>query len=867
MLKHTIQLILLFIITFGAKKTALAQSDILKQKINIELRNDNLIAAFNKIQSQTGIPFAYVNNIIPKKKYTFQHKEIRLDHLLTKLLDENDLKYKLADGQIIIQQIKYFEVFGIIRDEVTNEALTAATVYVKNSNIGITTNDYGYYSLKLREGIYELMFSYLGLKTSQHKVELNQRKRFDIELESSEFELHEVIVEKPLQSEELANAPLNQETMMRLSETTPQVGGEPDLLHIIRAQAGVQSSAGGMGGLYVRGSNTGHNLVLLDGVPVYNWMHLLGINSIFNPNTVRGVQFHTSGFSARYGGRLASVIDVQSKEGNPEDFSGMFGVNQRSVHGHVSGSLGKKEKGAYWIGGRRSFIAPYVSDVIGRAFFPDDETEVYPKYHDFNLKLNRQFGLNDRVYLSYYQGKDEIAGYKIYETADGEEEEENILKYGNNIWSLRWNHIYGKHLFSNLTFNHSRFSNRFAYLYSIKNTSSEEFIYSEVASNNSENSLKFDFDWIGKKHHLKFGVAAHLYAFRPFFAVYDDESDAIPDFDSLAISIFEAEIESFENSPIIALHGATYIEDEIHLNDYLNVRLGLRLSNFLSESSYDYHLEPRVLVTGKLSEDIWLTGSISKMVQYLHLISNTDIGLPRDLWLPTNEFYEPAVAWHYNIDVQKRMKHWNFKAAAFYKKMDNLVLLPDSLTPVDFGKEVTNQLKIGNALTYGGEFSASFNYANWTGFAAYTLSWADRKFQDINNNEPFPFQFDSRNYVQLLANYRINKNWSAGFRGHFSTPRPELVSLFGNTLENGLQLVNINPNSPKNEVRGEHEHRMDFNFNYLRKTEKLEHRFSIELYNIYNRRNAVFSYSDNTNITEKGLFLPFMFSAYYSLKF
>lgn len=866
MLKRTIKLLLLFTIIFGAENIALSQSDILKQNISIELRNDDLITAFNKIQSQTGVPFAYVNNILPKKRYTLRYNEIRLDDLLKELLDKNDLKYQFEDEQIVIQPIKYFEVFGIIRDKATNEVLTAATVYVSNSSIGITTNDYGYYSLKLREGVYDLMFSYLGLKTSQRQINLNQRKRFDIALESNEFELHEVIVEKPLQSEELANAPLNQETMMRLSETTPQVGGEPDLLHIIRAQAGVQSSAGGIGGLYVRGGNTGHNLVLLDGVPVYNWMHLLGINSIFNPNTVRGVQFHTSGFSARYGGRLASVIDVQSKEGNTQDFSGMIGVNQRSIHGHISGSLGKKEKGAFWIGGRRSFLAPYVSDVIGRAFFPNNETEVYPKYHDINLKLNRQFGLNDRVYLSYYQGKDEIAGYKSYQTINGEEEEENILKYGNNIWSLRWNHIYGKHLFSNLTINHSRFSNRFAYLYSIENDFAEDFIYSEVASNNSENSIKLDFDWIGKKHHFKFGVGAHLYSFQPFFAVYDEESNAIPDFDSLTISIIEAEISNLEALPIFALHGVAYIEDEIHLSDNLNVRLGLRYSNFVSESSYDTHLEPRVLVTGKLSENTWLTGSVSKMVQYLHLISNTDIGLPRDLWLPTDEFYAPAIAWHYNIDIQKRLKHLNIKAAVFYKKMDNLVLLPDSLTPVDFGREVTDQLKIGNALSYGGELSAAFNYEKWTGFAAYTLSWADRQFQDVNDNEPFPFQFDSRSYFQLLANYRINKNWSAGFRGHLSTPRPQLVSLFGNTLENGLQLVNINPNLPKNEVRGRYEHRMDFNVNYLYNTEKLEHRFSIELYNIYNRKNAIFSYSFD-NMIEDGLFLPFMFSAYYSLKF
>ena len=850
---------------------SIGQTNILDKKISIQLKNADLITVLETIQSKSTISFAYSSNILPKKKnYTLQYSSISIKELLPILLQNTELNYRQIGDQVIISKKKYYEIYGIIRDKSTNDALTAASVYVMNKNIGISTNDYGYYSLKLPEGKHVLIFSFLGMNTSKKMVEVGNRQRIDVALTAEEIELDEVIVNQPLQSDGLANAPLNQSSMMNLSKNTPHIGGEPDLLHVIRAQAGVQSSAGGIGGLYVRGGNTGHNLVLLDGVPVYNWMHLLGMNSIFNPEAVRGVQFHTSGFSARYGGRLSSVLDIQSREGNPEKFSGMAGINARSYHGHISGPLGN-DKGAFWIGGRRSYWAPYVRNILSETFFPEGTNSLEPRYYDINIKFNRQFGLNDRLYLSYYRGDDQIYGETIIdiEEEDGEEVVENNLNYGNTIASFRWNHIYGKHLFSNLTLNYSDFFNEFQYLNAVYVQDEEqEFVYWNIQSNNIEGSIKLDYDWILKKHHVKFGGAAHVYGFQPFLGFYDENSEEIPEFDSLDVDSFSNFIQTNSTG---AFETALYVEDEIHLSDRMNLRLGVRLSSFFGEDAPLYtHLEPRFLLNIKLADDFYAAFSATKMVQYLHLISNTDIGLPQDLWFPTGSVHEPAVAWQYGIDVQKTIENsWRIKGAVYYKSLQNIITLPDELTPVDFGKEITDQLLVGNGVSIGGEISAYYQEGNWTGFGAYTLSRTERQFENLNLSNPYPFLFDSRHYLQFLLNYKLNKDWSIGFRGHLSSPRPQLISSNG-SLERGLQLVTSHP---RNNNRGTPEHRVDLNINYFKKTiigtnRWLEHRLSVDLYNLYNKSNPVFYYGDNiTTINKPGLDLPFMLSAYYSVKF
>ncbi len=841
------------------------------QTINLNLENDQITTAFAQIEKQIDYKVGFNNAILPADKtYTLQVSQLTIDEAFALLLSESDLKYEIIGQQILIVKKANFEIFGIVKDATYKEALTAALVYIEGTNIAVTTNDYGYFSLNVLEGEYSIVVSYLGMKKHRQKLQLSKRKRLNIELEANEFGLAEVVISEPLHGEEAANAPLNQQAILNLANSSPRVGGEPDLLHILRAKAGVQSSAGGIGGMYVRGGNTGHNLMLLDGVPVYNAMHLIGMNSIFSPNAVRGVQFHTSGFSARYGGRLASVTDVQSREGNPEKFNGLFGLNPRSYHGQLSGKL-FNPKGAFWISGRQSFIAPYVKNVLEETFYRDIESIVEPKYYDFNIKLNQQFGKNDRIYFSYYKGRDEIRGETSNDLNDTiTEYTENVLSFGNTIYSLRWNHIYGKNLFSNITVNHSSFFNQYRFLNFIETNEEipEEigFEFSEIRSNNEENSIKADFDWIKNKHQIKFGAAVHSYEFIPFFVNYDEESDFVPLFNDIDIDSFYNEIDERTS---FQYHTAFYGEDEFSINDNLRLRLGLRLTTFTGyETPFYYHFEPRIALATKFSEKTSANFSISKMVQYLHLVSNADIGLPRDMWLPSDEIYEPAKAWHYNIDVQHKFnKNWRLKSSIYYKYMVNLVTLPDTITPVAYGSEVTDQLLIGEGDSYGFENSIYFQNKHWTAYGAYSLSWSNRGFDETNEEYYFPFQFDSRHYFQLILGYKINQHWQFGLRGHFSSSRPVLVSDFG-SLGDGLEIVDINPRGERNSIRATSEDRIDLNITYKKKQKRLNHTFNFEVYNVLNRLNPGFYFSDNLDaVNDVGLSMPLMVSGAYSLEF
>ncbi len=876
-MKHNDLKVILSILLALATCTLFAQNNPLNQKINLTLQEADFQVVLQQIEQQTDFEFAFADAILPDESYTIDRKNITVKQGLNVLLKNTKLKYKVVGQQILIIRKKYYELYGIIKDKSTNEALTAATIYIKNNKTGRSTNEYGYYSFNLLEGSYTLVISYLGMQSSEKTIVLSKKTRLNVSLAPYELEFKEVIV-NPTQNGELTeNAPLDQKSMMALSGLTPGIGGEPDLLHIIRAKAGVQSSAGGIGGFYVRGGNTGHNLVLLDGVPVYNWMHLLGMNSIFHPEAVRGVQFHTAGFSAKYGGRIASVIDIQSKEGNPEKWTGMAGVNERSYHGHISGPLGN-DKGAFWIGGRELHQAPYVRDIIQDAFPNSNLKGINPYYYDFNAKINQQFGLNDRIYLSYYNGLDNISASTSADEEEleiGDEVIENDLNYGNRIASLRWNHIYGKNLFSNLTVNYSDFSNQFYELASTVVEAEEEsdFVYSDVRSNNTEWSVKLDVDWTVKDHHIKAGGAFHQYNFLPFYGVYDQDSDFFPEDEELVLDSLAGEIAL--GLGLDATHTALYVEDEMSLSEKTKLRLGVRYTTFsvvdndlIDESSYFQHLEPRLLLTTKLTDDSWLAFSTTKMVQYIHLISNVDIGLPQDLWLPSINEFEPTTAWQIGMDYHKNIADkWRLKGAIYYKLMDNLIVQPDTISKVNFGEDVTDQLLTGTGESYGGEFSALYKSGKWTGFGSYALSWANRNYEQLNTGEAFAFQFDARHYLQLLFHYQITPQLQVGIRGHFSSPRPQLVSFFG-TLGGGIELYDINEEGTRNGKRGKLEHRLDVNMNYNFKTKNIHHQLRLGLYNVYNRQNPIFYYQDEQEQpTIPGLFVPFMISGYYSLRF
>ena len=840
--------------------------------ISITFQNDNLPTALRKLQSKTDLNFAYSSKIIKKNiSYNFSKKNTTLRDILDEIFNKTDLKYTYLDGQIIILKKKYYELYGTITDAETNELLVGATIYAPLQNISTYTNEYGYFSLALPEGEQLIIIRYLGKSTIKETLTLNNRQRKNLKM-ATDNTLEEVVVVNTIQTDDaIANAPLNQKNIQDLSQHTPQVGGEPDLLHLLRAKAGVQSSAGSIGGLYVRGGNSGHNLVLLDGVPVYNWTHLMGINSIFSPDAMRGVQFYTHGFSAKYGGRLSSVIDIQSREGKSDGFTGIAGINQRSIHGQVSGPLFNK-KGAFWISGRKSLFTPYIENILTDTFFPEGNSVIDPNFFDLNLKLNQQLGKNDRIYLSYYQGEDDLNGETYFDDSDTSDIYiESRLGYGNTIASFRWNHLYGNKMFSNVTLNYSQFFNASAQLNyeefeEIDEEQEEEFYFSDIRSFNNELSAKADFDLFLKRNHLRFGGGVHGYAFIPFAAVYNEDSENLPELDSLTIDSL-----SFDNQGdvIEAFQSFLYLEDDIQLTEKTSLRLGLRYTYFLSEGNEFANFEPRLLINHQFTHNWYLLLSATRMVQYLHLISNTDIGLPQDFWLPASETYEPEQSWQIAGELNGKLSdNLTIKSSVYYKTFDNILSYPDSISNISFGNEFTNQLLVGQGNAFGMEHSAYFQKKQFHFYGAYTLSYANRLFENQNKSNPYPFQFDSRHYLQLLAYYKFDNGLCIGSRFHFASPQPLLVSLFGN-LEEGLAIINIDDIGEKNQTRGNFQHRLDLNASYSFDTKQINHKLNIEIYNIYNQTNPVFHYVDfdNDNNLRPTLNLPFFFSASYRLSF
>lgn len=841
----------------------------LNTKINLQLKDATLTTALEQIQQQSNINIAFSSTIVKGKKgITLNQKNQSLRQILNTLLKGTDLSYKADAHQIIIFKKKYYDLSGYVRDAETNELLTAVAIFCKALGVGTYTNEYGFFNLRLPKGQHIIQTQYIGVEPLAQKISLQGAKRLNIQLKATTT-FEPVLVSQSHRSKDLANAPLGQNDILELSQQTPHIGGDPDLLHILRLQSGVTSSAGGIGGLYVRGGNTGHNLILLDGVPVYNWMHLLGINSIFNPDAVRGVQFHTSGFSARYGGRLSSVIDIQSKTGNSEEWAGMVGINQRSVQAQVSGPI-FGNKTTLWIGGRQSIFAPYVKQILKNGFFKSgsfqDNSYVSPNYQDQNLKIKHTFNDKDRLFFSVYRGYDNIQNFEVETSRFGPVGYE--VDYGNTTFSLRWNHLYNDKLFSNVTLSRSTFYNQYGELYSDEegNTRSDiDFFYGGIQSHNEEGSLKADLDLFLKNHHIRFGGGASYYHSMPYFGAYIEDVPAVLNFRDPTIDSF---LNLIQRPILDALEFYLYAEDQITLSKNTDLTLGLRATNFspLYEAVNYFYVEPRLLLTTRWKKN-WKTAlSITKMTQALHQITAADVGgLPQDFWLPSTKQYRPSTAWQFTLDAQKDIQSWRLKGAAFYKKMNHLLMVPDNLNNFVFGTNLIGALLSGEGESAGLELSAFYKHLKFDFFGAYTLSRHQRQFDALNNGQPFPFQFDSRHYLQLLFHYNLRPNWTLGLRGHLSSPKPRLISSF-DVIKSGFNPIQLSKN--RNSINGPLEHRIDLSLNYTFKTNKLQHHFHVDLYNVYNQTNPVFFFIENDwNSMSSGLTLPFMFSVYYNLRF
>ncbi|MBJ6110745.1 TonB-dependent receptor [Hymenobacter sp. BT523] len=736
------------------------------------------------------------------------------------------------------QQANRFTISGYVRDGATGESLPGVAVVHPATGQGTTTNTFGFYSLTLAASpdSVRLLVSALGYERLRLAQKADRSFTHDFRLKPSSAELAGVEVvgskeEKVAESTRMGtiNVPVAQIKLL------PALFGETDVLKVLQLLPGVQAGGEGSSGLYVRGGSPDQNLMLLDGTPIYNASHLFGFFSVFNADAIKNVELIKGGFPARYGGRLSSVVDITMKEGNMEKLHGEGAIGLIASRFTLEGPI-KKDTASFIFSARRTYI-----DILARPLIMAQGDGLVAGYYfyDLNGKLNWKLGARDRLYLSGYMGYDEFYANDESKRDNGDYyKQKSALGWGNRIAALRWNHVVNDRLFMNshLTFTRYQFdvgsTQEDRYTNGTGQTRTDKFSLNYL-SNIQDVSAKVDFDYVpNPNHYIRFGGQYIRHQFRP--GALQSEGSTDP-----------AENQA-TGRRIGADEASLYAEDDVKLTDRLKVNVGLRLNSFVVEKKLYPSVEPRLAARFLLTEDWALKGAYARTTQYVHLLTNSGIGLPTDLWVPATAKTQPQKAQQFSLGAARnlRFKGEDFELSfeTYYKPMQNLIEFREGAdfvgtTDDNYEAKITS----GQGWAYGGEVFLQKKTGKTTGWVGYTLAWSNRRFAELNQGLTYPYKYDRRHDFKLVVIHEFSPTLTLS--GTFVYGTGQAV-----TLSQGR--YSLGPNTgptfedygTRNSYRMAAYHRLDLDLSHTKKKRWGEVVNSFSVYNAYNRKNPYFIY-------------------------
>ncbi len=746
-------------------------------------------------------------------------------------------------------------ISGYITDKQNGEKLIGANVYDSNTYQGVVSNTYGFFSLTLKEGPVKLKVSFVGYETQEFTIELLQNVALDVELKSS-LELEEVTVvgEKAginIESTQMSTIELPMKTIANI----PAFMGEPDLIKTIQLLPGVQSGSEGMSGMYVRGGGPDQNLILLDGVPVYNVNHLFGFFSVFNNDAVRNVKLIKGGFPARYGGRLSSVLDISMKEGNAKEFHGSGSLGLIASKLTLEGPI--NDRSSFIISGRRTYIdilAYPVLKVVQKANGIEGLRAGY-YFYDLNAKVNYKLSDKSRIYLSAYTGKDRFYSSEKdsysdsyynestgnYVTQESKWENGAEIWWGNITSSLRWNYQYTSKLFSNTTLTYSRY--KMLTGFSSSNTFNNETTSTEANYNSGidDVGVRIDYDYYPlPEHHIRFGVGNTNHNFNPGIFVYKE--------DRLDSTNYETEA---GNSRISSNELEAYIEDDFRIGSLIKINAGAHFTAYTVRNKSYYSFQPRVSSRFQITEKWSAKASFAQMDQYINLLTNANIGLPTDLWVPATDNVKPMRSRQFAVGTMYQLpKNFEFSMEGFYKEMNDLVGYIEGATYFSFENDWETKVESGKGLSYGIELLLMRTVGNTTGWIGYTLSKTENQFDGQNQGEPYPYNFDRRHDMSIVLSHKLNETADLGVTWVYGSGNPttlgaqEYPTIYAqqNTIGNEYYHVdeNVTDIEHKNNFRMPAYHRLDVSLSIHKEVKWGKRTWTVALYNAYNRRNPFY---------------------------
>lgn len=748
-----------------------------------------------------------------------------------------------------------FTLSGKVKDATNGEELIGASIGTEDNQFKTVTNEYGFYSLTLPEGVHVFIISYFGYDEIRVEIKLTLDISKDFQLKDVSNQLDDIVIRSTKTNENIRNTEIGVDRLSPKDvERLPVIFGEKDIVKIIQLLPGVKSAGEGGAGFYVRGGAADQNLILLDEAIVYNASHLMGFFSTFNSDAIKDVTLYKGNQPANYGGRLASVMDIKMKDGNNKRFNVEGGIGLISSRLSVEGPI-VKEKGSFFVSGRRTY-----ADLFLKATKDFKKTKLY--FYDLNLKANYTLGKKDRLFLSGYFGRDVLGFDKLFG-----------INWGNATGTLRWNHIINNKLFSNTSIIYS------AYDYSFK-ISTEDFSF-KILSRINDINLKQDFQWfINNNHKLRFGVNAIHHQVLP--GQLETESDFI-------------QVNKLPKAPSLELAG--YVTNDHQISKKINATYGLRFTtlsvlgngspfhaydqegNLESSTTYKkgafaktyLNLEPRAALSFAYNETSSFKTAYARNVQNVHTLSNSTSSNPTDVVLFSSTNIRPEIADQVSLGWFKNFKEgaYEFNIETYYKSMQHQIDYRNG-ADVSSNEFLEGELLFGIGRAYGLEFMIKKKVGKFTGWISYTLSKTERKIDQINEGNWYSAKQDRTHDISVVAMYEINKKLSLSGLFVFYT---------GNavTFPTGKYSVNGETHfsyTSRNGDRMPNYHRLDLGLTwYTKNTDKFESNWNFSIYNVYGRQNAYTitfrENADNPNITEavRTALFRFVPSITYNFKF
>jgi len=701
-------------------------------------------------------------------------------------------------------QEKSYTVSGSVSDKSSGEDLIGASVSDSDTHRGAITNSYGYYSLSLPKGKHTLMISYLGFRAKDISIELTADTRLDVKLEADTKELTEVVVSAEGHNANVVKPDMSVEKLSaKTIKAAPALMGEVDVLKAIQLLPGVQATSEGSSGFSVRGGGYDQNLILLDEASVYNATHLMGFFSVFNNDAIKDVTLYKGDIPASFGGRLSSLLDIRTKDGNNQHYAVTGGIGLISSRLTAEGPLGDKSSAIV------SFRRTYADLFLGLSNNATQrKSSLY--FYDMNAKVNYRIDNNNRIFLSAYSGRDNFG----YSGLAG-------MNFGNKTVTARWNHLFSPKLFSNFTLIGSWYD------YYLMSQISDQ-LGEELRSGLGDYGLKADFNYVpNPMNNIKFGYNFTFHTFRP------GDGGGVGS---------ESIIGSVSFPKQYAMENTAYVSNETSLSNKLKLKYGLRYTDFANVDKgvithHQQQFEPRTGITFILSDVHSIKASYSRTVQFIQLASNSTSGSPLDLWFPADANVKPqlcdqfATGYFRNFASDK----YEFSAEVYYKNLMHVVDFKDH-ADLFLNNDLDEELRFGRGYSYGLELMLRKTVGALNGWVSYTYSRSMRQIEDINQGNWYRSPYDKPNNISALATYDFTKKWSVSASWVYGSGTPVTYPTGRFQIENNYVPIY----SGRNEYRYPAYHRLDLSATWKLSSprKRFKHELNFSLYNAYGRKNV-----------------------------